>query len=467
MIYDFVVVGSGPGGSVFAATAAARGARVLVVEEGPAVAAGEVAPYTRAQMRRQYRNQGLTVALGRPSVAYTEARCVGGGSEVNSGLYHAPSAELLDRWRISHRIEGLDHEGLAEHVSAVERRLQLTETPHPSDPLPDGAAKLGWHGLTVPRWVGPGEGRRSMSSTYLSEALRDGAQLRAEARVDRLAVERGRVRGVRIGAETVRADRVVVAAGAIGSPALLQRSGLGHGTARRGRFANRPIGSGLSMHPTVKAVASFAEEVNLPGEVSPYQIKQWGDRLSLGHSASRPGLLGIALADNDPGLAARAVTQWPHLGVWYAAIRSHGTGWVRSVPGTADPLVGYRITRSDLEALRAGLGRLLLVLLAAGAREVIASVPGAPVVRTPADIPAAVAALDRRVPLMSVHLTGTLAMGERLDRCAVDSFGRLHGTDGVWVSDASMLPDAPGINPQGTLMAIARRNAHRLLEDGS
>ena len=86
---------------------------------------------------------------------------------------------------------------------------------------------------------------------------------------------------------------------------------------------------------------------------------------------------------------------------------------------------------------------------------------------TPADIPAAVAALDRRVPLMSVHLTGTLAMGERLDRCAVDSFGRLHGTDGVWVSDASMLPDAPGINPQGTLMAIARRNAHRLLEEGS
>lgn len=455
MSYDFAVIGSGPGGSVFARAAAARGARVLVLEEGPWVAPGEVPAYTRAQMRRQYRNQGLTVAMGRPPVAYTEARCVGGGSEVNSGLYHPPGAELLRRWSASHQIDDLTADSLAPHVAAVERRLELVSESRLDDPLERGAERLGWRGMTVPRWVSAAGGRRSMTTTYLADALAGGAEVRSGARVDRLEVDGGRVVGVRLGAEVVRAERVVLAAGAVCSPALLQRSGL----------KVPHSGRGLSMHPTVKAVAVFPDGVNQPDEVSPYQVKQWGDRLSLGHSASRPGLLGIALADNDPRMADRAVRDWPRMGVWYAAVRSQGTGRVRAVPRMADPFVSYAITRADLHLLAAGLGRLLRVLLAAGATEIIASLPGAPTVRSVADIPAAVAALDRRAPLMSVHLTGTLAMGERPDQCATDSYGKVRGVERLWVSDASLLPDAPGINPQGTLMAVADRNAQRLLEE--
>ncbi|MEP7114000.1 MAG: GMC oxidoreductase, partial [Ilumatobacteraceae bacterium] len=42
-----------------------------------------------------------------------------------------------------------------------------------------------------------------------------------------------------------------------------------------------------------------------------------------------------------------------------------------------------------------------------------------------------------------------------------NSFGRVHGTGNVWVNDASLLPTAPGVNPQGTVMALAIRNARR------
>jgi len=67
---------------------------------------------------------------------------------------------------------------------------------------------------------------------------------------------------------------------------------------------------------------------------------------------------------------------------------------------------------------------------------------------------------------MTVHLSGSVPMGEDPSRCGSNSFGKVHGTDNIYVADASMLPSAPGINPQGTIMAIAARNVAHFLAGG-
>jgi choline dehydrogenase-like flavoprotein len=69
-----------------------------------------------------------------------------------------------------------------------------------------------------------------------------------------------------------------------------------------------------------------------------------------------------------------------------------------------------------------------------------------------------------KASVMTVHLCSTVPMGEDLERCGADSFGRIHGTRNVFVNDASLLPDAPGVNPQGSVMAIALRNARHFAE---
>ena len=66
--------------------------------------------------------------------------------------------------------------------------------------------------------------------------------------------------------------------------------------------------------------------------------------------------------------------------------------------------------------------------------------------------------------LMSVHLMSTVPLGEDAHRCPADSFGRLRWVKNTFVNDASLLPDAPGVNPQGTVMALAMRNVSRHLE---
>ena len=72
--------------------------------------------------------------------------------------------------------------------------------------------------------------------------------------------------------------------------------------------------------------------------------------------------------------------------------------------------------------------------------------------------------MDERLPraavsLVTVHAFSSCPSGERRDRCAADSFGRVYGFENLYLNDASILPDSPGVNPQGTIMAMARRNA--------
>jgi choline dehydrogenase-like flavoprotein len=75
-------------------------------------------------------------------------------------------------------------------------------------------------------------------------------------------------------------------------------------------------------------------------------------------------------------------------------------------------------------------------------------------------------ALPRSAKLMTVHLCSSVPTGEHRDRCPADSYGRIRGVASLRVNDASLVPSAPGINPQGTIMAIAARNCAQFLAEG-
>jgi choline dehydrogenase-like flavoprotein len=467
---DVLVIGSGAGGAVTAALLAEAGIDVLVAEEGPWVEQGSVVPFSLEQMDRQYRAGGVTVALGRPSIAYTEGRCAGGGTEINSGLYRRPPPEILERWRDECLIADFDPDDLASIAVEIEDALSVSLLPGPAvaagDVLRAGADALGWANGEIPRWMvypqpgsTAGAQRQSMTRTFLPRAMAAGARVLTECRVDRIVgggARRGEARITTAGGErgTIRFRDVVVCGGAIQSPALLQRSGL------RGN-----VGRTLAVHPTVKLAARFREPLNVPDDVPVHQVKEFAPDLSFGCSASGPGLVALALSDNWADFA-RAVPEWRHIAVYYAAITSEGRGTVRAVPGWRDPLVTYRLTGRDRALLGSGLARLALVLLEAGAREVYPSMRDAPLVRNRRDL----AVLQHRfratkASVMTVHLCSTVPMGERRDRCAAGSHGLVHGTENVYVNDASLLPDAPGVNPQGTVMAFAIRNARHFIAE--
>jgi choline dehydrogenase-like flavoprotein len=467
---EVLVVGSGAGGATTAVTLAEAGRDVLVLEEGPWIEPDAIEAFTLEEMARQYRHHGSSAALGNPPIAYAEGRCVGGSTEVNSGLWHRIPGELAEQWRLAYDIDGFEPETLDRYASLVEGWQSVSSLPGEPPPssavLARGAEGLGWRAVEFPRVFrypegGPAE-KQTMTRTLLPRAVAAGARIVPEARVRRLLRDGDRVTGAvvrrrhadgRTETIRVRADRVVVCGGAVHTPALLQRSGV-----RRG------IGGGLKMHPTLKVVARFPESLD-HDDVPMHRITQFSPDIAIGGSASRRGHIGLSLSDAGADLET-TLPGWEQMFVYYAAIRSEAGGRVLAVPGASAPLVSYRLTDGDISRLARGLVHLGRALLEAGATELHPSVRGGTVARQPADLARWWDEIDRSTcNLMTVHLTSSIRMGEAPGRAGADSYGRVHGVRHLRVNDASLVPDAPGVNPQAAIMTIAARNADHLLSE--
>jgi len=471
---EVLVVGSGAGGSITATRLAEAGLDVTVIEEGPWISPELYAPFSEAEMVTKYRHQGVNAMLGLPPIAYVEGRCVGGGTEINSGLYHRPPAAVLADWRHRYAIEDLDSDDLSRHADLVEEELSVSrvpaDVPMSSDVLDRGGRALGWKVVEVPRLFRYPDGdsswragvKQTMTRSFIPRAVEQGARIFPDCRVQRLVRQGDRVLGAeclrmtstdgRRESFTVHADNVFVCAGTIQTPALLQRSGV-----------RRNIGTSFKAHPTIKLGARFASPLDDQGFIPMHQVKEFAPDFTFGGSVSRPGYVALAMAD-DWTANARDIEDSERVGVYYAAIRSDGCGRVRSVRGLTSPLVSYRLTDGDLSRLARSLIHLGELLFASGAERLYPSVTNAPAVDSPRQLVKLWDAVTRtRSNLMTIHLFSSVGMGERREVTGADSHGRVWGFSNLYVNDASLLPDAPGVNPQGTIMAIASRNCERFL----
>ncbi|MEV6564790.1 GMC family oxidoreductase [Streptomyces kronopolitis] len=470
---DAVVVGSGAGGAVAARTLARAGLRVLVLEEGrhhPTAEFARTTPLDR--FGALYRDGGASVMLGAPGVLLPTGRAVGGTTIVNSGTCYRTPDRVLSRWRDSFGLPLADAAGFARRLDEVERTLSVAR--QPTDVLGAnghlallGAERLGWRADALRRnapgcrgscecVVGcPTGAKQSVQLSVLPDACAHGARLITSARVDRLLVERDRPGGPRVAGVAARrpdgtafeilAPLVVVAAGALQSPLLLRRSGLG---------GHPMTGRNLAVHPATSVAGRFAEPVaGTPSVLQSAGVEELHDRgILLEATAPPPGLSSFVLP--GAGRALRSgLENAGHLATLGAMIADRPGG---RVTGRERAVSWYRLDPRDgrrlLEAVRA-MGELLL---AAGAEEVFTGVPGAPAVRSPRELDAALETVTpRQLHLSAFHPTGTVALGADPRRAPADPLGRLRGVRGVLIADGSALPSCPEVNPQLTIMALA------------
>lgn len=465
-----VVIGSGAGGAVTAAQLAQHGYEVVVLEEGPAIDTSTIATNSPDALLRLYRNGGLTPFLGNQSIAYVEGCVVGGSTEVNSGFWHRLPADCYDRWRSDALLADCTEADLTPYFEVLERELAVSKLgdaplPRSSQRFHDGITRLGWRFGEVPRCQPDAttnafapNAKRSMQRSFLPKAVAHGARVFANHRVARLIVDADRVAAIEVrladgSVRTLRPDAVFVCAGAIQTAALLRRSGLTHN-----------VGNNLCIHPMIKAAAVFADDVDAQDEPLPiFQVREFAPNISIGGSVFTPGFLAMLLADNW-GETQQTMRDWKRSAIYYAATRGMSRGTIRPWPGAANGvLVRYRLTAADQKNLSEGLARLGELLFAAGATRVHPSVRGLPTLRSPEQCRALATNWlpVRTMSLSTVHAFSSCPMGENPDLCATDSFGRVRGVPNLYVNDASLIPDSPGVNPQGTVMALALRNADR------
>ena len=467
---DVLVIGSGAGGAFTAAALAGAGRTVTIVEEGPWVDPDEHEPFSLAEMVAKYRHHVAGAALGNPMIAYAEGCCVGGSTEINSGLYHRLPGYLAAEWQSDYAIDEFSPESLEAYADRVEAQLSVTTVPGAppasSAAIERGATKLGWRNVEFARvfsYDEQGRGtKQTMTRTMLPRALAAGAALIPDCRVLSLIRRGDRIVGARCrrthpggGVERliVHAEHVFVCGGAVHSPALLQRSGIW-----------RNIGNRLKMHPTIKIAARFPHPID-HSDVPMHRVTEFSPFIAIGGSISRKGPIALALADTGAPYD-EAMADWANISTYYAAIRSEGSGRVVALRGLRSPVVTYSLTEADLSRLARGLVHLGELLLASGATELHPSVMGGTIVRHPDELGLWWDQVTRaHANIMTIHLTSSIRMGENRALTGADSFGRVWGYRNLRVNDGSLIPDAPGVNPQAAIMAIATRNCDHFLAE--
>ncbi len=482
---EAVVVGSGAGGATVAAELAGAGIDVIVLEEGGYHPTESFTAETGRALRTLYRDGGGGMAIGRPSVLYAEGRCVGGSTVVNGGMSWRTPARVLDRWAEHEGITAIREQDLDPYFAQIETRLSVgRQDPETigrdSELFKAGAEAKGWNIVPNQRnqlhCAGtnsctsgcPTGAKRSMLVTSVPRALSLGARLFADCRVDRVTRSGSVVTGVtghvarpggRAGPKvTVRAGTVIVAGGAIQTPALLMRSGL--------RSVSGQLGRNLSVHPNAMVTAFFEEDVTgWHGVHQAFQVREFIDEgLLLTAVNLPPTMLAGILPAYGRELGAlmagynRIVTAGP-------LVTDTGTGRIRNVPGLG-PQVFYQLADADAARMVRGVELTAEALFAAGAQRVLLPFDGAPQVRGVAELRRLLArpVPKRSMQLYSIHLMGTARMSGDPRRGVVGSFGEFHGVSGLIVADASLFPGPIGMNPMETVIALAMRNAHRLIE---
>jgi choline dehydrogenase-like flavoprotein len=491
---DVCVVGSGSGGGVFAAVLAEAGLDTVVLEAGGHFEEPDFPLHDLDAYREMYWRGGPYVTDDR-NVMVLAGATLGGGSTINWTTCADTPVWVRADWAGNHGLEGLDGDAFEEHLRAVRERISVTDQcsdlNDPNSRLLDGAKALGWSWHSVERNVDPGRytpetaghigtGDRSGSKqgalkTFLADAAKAGARIMPRCRAERILHKNGRADGVAATwsppdaaprAIEVRASRVVVAGGALETPALLIRSGIG----------GPAVGHHLRLH-TVPASSGFYPD---------RQRAWWGppQTVIVDEYADLTDGYGFIIETPHVGIAlVAAALPWrsgrehkvisgraDHLVNFIAVTRDRGSGRV-TVDDRGEAVVTYPLD-DPLDRLhrREALGAMARLHEAAGAYAILDLAPKVPIWRRGDDLDAYITGIGEfesgaggRV-VFTAHQMGTARMGVDPTASAADPWGQLFDVKGVWIGDTSAFPTAVGTHPMLTCMALARRTAHAIVD---
>ena len=479
---DVVIIGSGAGGAVAATVLAESGLDVLVLEAGPYMDRHSYPDDPLEALETLYRDNGLTVAQGRPPVPLPLGRAVGGTTVINSGTCFRTPSHVLENWRERFGI-GWAGDLEPDFVEAEEmldvRPLDVDRMGRNGQIAMEGAAKLGLSGHPLSRNAGRcvqcsscplgcrKDAKRAMHVSYLPRAVAAGARIRSGVDVRSIRFEGDRAVGLDCvaGSENgtrprpfqVRAQTVVVAGGAIGTPELLMRSGV--------KTSSGMLGRNLRIHPAAWIGARFDEQVRgWDGVMQSYAIDEWKRDGIVLEATFTPLAFGTQWLPGTGLEHAKRVLAFDHLASNGVHLSDTSSGRVK-LGSDGRARVGYRLLRDDARKIHFGIARAAEVFFAAGATEVYSQVRGAPVLK-----PGAVAEFEAAPPpadalrLEAFHPMGTARMAADPAAGVVGTDGAVNGYRDLYVADGSLLPSSLGVNPMITIIALASRVARQLAE---
>jgi choline dehydrogenase-like flavoprotein len=500
---DVCIIGTGAGGGVTAEILARAGLNVILVEEGPLKSSRdfhmkEADAYPQLYQEaaaRKTRDKAITILQG---------RCVGGSTTVNwTSSFRTPETTLA-HWREKHGLAEYTSDALRPWFDTMESRLSIGPWQIPPNRnnalLAIGARKLGLPSAAIRRnvmgcWdIGycgmgcPTNAKQSMLVTSIPAALDEGATLLVNAQAVRLAgadAAQGRapahleavarpISGAAVPSARFRiqARHFVLAAGAIGSPALLLRS--------QGPDPHNLLGRRTFLHPTVISAALMPDPVNAhagaPQTVySDHFLDSPAIDGPIGFKLEAPPLHPVIFATTMAGYGeqhAALMRDFTNTHVLLALLRdgfhAESQGGRVVLRDEGSPVLDYPLNDFVFDGVRRAYLAMAEIQFAAGAKQVLPIHEQAAMYTTWRQARQAIADLPLKplsTRVVSAHVMGGCAMSSDPRHGVVGNDGRHHQWSNVSVLDGSLFPTSIGTNPQLSIYAIVARLASKLALD--
>lgn len=480
---EVLVIGSGAGGGLSAGMLANAGKDVCIVEKGPFLQEVEMSQREAEMVGKMYERGGSLVSKD-GGITIFAGSTWGGGTTVNwAGSFRTPTY-ILEEWAKDHALPDLLGNSFQESMDAVWEALRVNSSESMHNPqneaLWKGSEQLGHVPKIIHRntdgclahqthecgWCGYGCRNGSKQSTLkngLKWAAEKGAKLLQSTTIERILIEGGKAVGAQATyidasgkpmAIKILAEKVIVAAGAIHTPALLHRSGIRHAH----------LGRHLYLHPTVAVSGQY-----------PHPIEPWSGAMMTtlnDQFAQLSGNFGVRIETppTHPGLMAMALP-WTsaadHKDIlgrslfaanFIVLTRDKEGGQVKT-DAQGQPIVHYRLSPFDRQHLIRGVQEAGRIHFAAGAQEVV--FPNYRLQRLTGQQAQLLEDANRwgwgpnQVSLFSAHQMGTCRMGGHAQDAPVQPDGKVRNISNVWVVDGSTFPAASGANPMISIMTLA------------
>ncbi|KAI9730202.1 MAG: hypothetical protein M1834_005966 [Cirrosporium novae-zelandiae] len=515
---DVIIVGSGCGAAVCAKNIAESGFRVIVVDKGYHFGP-EYLPMNELEGQMHFLQDGGLAISDDSSTTVVAGEVFGGGGTIN----WSASLQLQEIVRQEWANTGLPFFTSSEFQKCMDRvsnRMGVSadhiKQNFGNRMLLEGARQLGYSAKAVPQNTGGSThycgycsygcgsgGKQGPTVSFLPDAANAGARfiegfdvktILFEGQKERKAIG---VRGIwtsrnqhfgresnRTGRDVIiKAERVIVSCGTLQSPLLLRRSSL----------SNPQLGRNLHLHP-VSFLGAIWDEESRPWEggiltsiCSDFEnLDHKGYGVKLEATAMHPGSW-LAFHPWLGGLDWKLFcAKHKNMTGYICIARDKGSGRVYADPGNGRCRIDYSPTSDDRKHILEGLVGLAKIMYVAGAKEIFVASLGIPrFIRTSHTLdanplsdgindPSFQAWLEElrkhglpspETTFTSAHQMGTCRMGSNPANSVVDQNGKVWGTQNLYVADASVFPNASGVNPMITNMGICDWISRNLSKD--
>ncbi len=482
---DVCVIGTGAGGAAAAYTVAKAGMKTVILEEGMYLTGEDFTQKPVDALRTVYRDHGFITSFGTPPIIIPLGIAVGGTTTINSGTCYRLPSSVIKNWHDQYGINWLTDDDYARLASFVEKEIHVETVPENifgknSGIFRKGTEALGLAGAPIPRnayecdgcafcaFGCPMDAKQATMLNFIPDAIKQGATLYSNTKAVKLIMEGNRVTGVSgvfvdghgkatSKTITVRANRVVVAAGAINTPVFLKKNGLRHPR----------IGKNLHIHPAARVSAVFDERVDgWIGVPQGYNIHNYVDE---GIFIQGQFVPPSVLSQSVPFSGKRhsdLMDKYAYIGSFGALISDTGSG--RVLPGLGEkgsPMIIYNLLKEDHVRMVKSIAITAKVWFAAGASEVHTQIATKPVIHSAQEADDLLNELPPAwsLELMAFHPMGTAMMGGDEKTAVVKPDGETYEVKGLYVADASLFPTSTRLNPQITIMSMATKVGEQII----